>query len=250
VASPLYRIPAKINLIKTQAARNCHRESSAHSSVGLNSPMSPGPNPELPAEPLSSLGSLLRITVSRQRDVHLAYVRPAGRDIRRRKGPNTLVASGLRRTQFVLKPVIHELARSLVTARAVAVMAYKIRHLSEVDPNQPTRARETEADVERTSEKDIAGNAQHGLTRLVPCQWHHQFRTEGLLYLALAHTPACALPTEDVPLGRLRCSDRDANDESEREPSEPLSIHVDEPFMTSAARRVFTVFEHGANTTR
>ena len=68
--------------------------------------MSPGPNSELPAEPLSSLGSLLRITVSRQRDVHLAYVRPAGRDIRRRKGPNTLVASGLSNDDIAERLVI------------------------------------------------------------------------------------------------------------------------------------------------
>src|SRR5262249_4226302 len=95
----------------------------------------------------------------------------------------------------------HSVDNNSATTRRMAVVG--------IDRSEPAHeSRKTEADIERTSEEDIAGNAQHCLTSLLPHQWHHQLRTECLLYLALTHAPACALPPGHVPLGCLRDCDR------------------------------------------
>src|SRR5262249_20302772 len=98
-----------------------------------------------------------------------------------------------------------------------------------MDPDQPVSAREAEGDVERTAQEDIAGNAQHALTRLPPRQWHQQLRTEGVPYLALVHAPARAFPTNDISLNGLYCCSHNTGDEGKREQSEPVKRHVQEP---------------------
>ena len=150
----------------------------------------------MPVEAPSSLRSLLRINVPRESDVNAPYIRPAGRDIRRGKGPKFLGTSGPPRSEHIFEPAIDQLAGGSITGHAIALIAQKISYFGKVDPNQPASTRKTEADVERTSEEDVAGNVQYCLTRLVPRQRHQQFRIEGFLYLALVHAPARAFPTQ------------------------------------------------------
>src|SRR6516164_2586492 len=183
----------------------------------------------MPLEAPRSLGSLLRVNVPREGDVSAPSVRTIGSDIRRRENPGFLGASGLPRPEDVLEPAIDQLARGPITGDATAVVTQKISHFAEIDPDQPASAREAEGDVERTAQEDIAGNAQDGLTRLLPRQGHQQLRTESFPYLALIHAPARAFPTNDISLNGLHCCSHDTGDESKREQSEPVKSYVQEP---------------------
>jgi len=124
--------------------------------------------------------SLLRINVPREGDVSAPCIRATGRDIRRREGPGFLGAAGLPRPERVLEPAIDELAGGPITGDAIAVVTQEISHFGKADPDQAQGTRETEGDVERTAQVDIAGNAQYGLISLLSRQWHKQLRTEGV----------------------------------------------------------------------
>src|SRR6516164_10179685 len=190
----------------------------------------------MPLEAPRSLGSLLRVNVPREGDVSAPCIRATGCDIRRRENPGFLGASGLPRPEHVLEPAIDELAGGPITGDAIAVVTQKISHFAEVDPDQPASAREAEGDVERTAQEDIAGNAQHGLTRVLPRQGHQQLRIESFPYLALVHAPARAFPTNDISLNGLHCCSHDTGDESKREQSEPMKSHIQEPPVPGKAR--------------
>jgi len=166
--------------------------------------------------------------VPHEGDVSAPCIRASGRDIGR--------TSGLPRPEDVLEPAIDQPAGGPITGDAIALVTQKSSHFGKGDPDQPAGTRETEANVERTAQEDIAGNAQHGLTRLRPRQGHQQLRTEDVPYLALVHAPARAFPTNDISLNGLHCCSHDTGDEGKREQSEPMKSHIQEPPVPGKAR--------------